>query len=70
VGGFHLSGPAFAPVIGPTVDAVAELDPTVVVPAHCTGWDAAHALSHPLPDAFIQNTVGARVAVDATAAAF
>jgi 7,8-dihydropterin-6-yl-methyl-4-(beta-D-ribofuranosyl)aminobenzene 5'-phosphate synthase len=60
IGGFHLNGPLFAPVIGPTVDALAELAPEVIVPAHCTGWDAGHAIAERLPDAFIQNSVGTR----------
>jgi 7,8-dihydropterin-6-yl-methyl-4-(beta-D-ribofuranosyl)aminobenzene 5'-phosphate synthase len=60
IGGFHLNGPLFAPVIGPTVDALAELAPQVIVPAHCTGWDASHAIATRLPDAFIQNSVGTR----------
>ena len=38
LGGFHLTGPAFEPVIEPTVNAFRELAPDVVVPAHCTGW--------------------------------
>ena len=59
-GGFHLSGPLFAPIVQPTVDALAELAPDVVVPAHCTGWNAAHAIATRLPDAFIQNSVGTR----------
>jgi 7,8-dihydropterin-6-yl-methyl-4-(beta-D-ribofuranosyl)aminobenzene 5'-phosphate synthase len=46
------------PIIGPTVDALAELAPDVVVPAHCTGWRAVHALAARRPDAFIQNSVG------------
>jgi 7,8-dihydropterin-6-yl-methyl-4-(beta-D-ribofuranosyl)aminobenzene 5'-phosphate synthase len=54
IGGFHLNGPLFAPVIKPTVDALAELAPQVIVPAHCTGWDASHAIAARLPDAFIQ----------------
>jgi 7,8-dihydropterin-6-yl-methyl-4-(beta-D-ribofuranosyl)aminobenzene 5'-phosphate synthase len=36
-GGFHLSGPLFAPVVQPTVDALVELAPDVVVPAHYSG---------------------------------
>jgi 7,8-dihydropterin-6-yl-methyl-4-(beta-D-ribofuranosyl)aminobenzene 5'-phosphate synthase len=67
VGGFHLNGPLFAPVIGPTVDALAEMAPHVVVPAHCTGWDASHAIAARLPDAFIQNSVGTRYELAATA---
>jgi 7,8-dihydropterin-6-yl-methyl-4-(beta-D-ribofuranosyl)aminobenzene 5'-phosphate synthase len=60
LGGFHLSGAIFEPVIPPTVEALAGLAPDVVVPAHCTGWRAAHALATRLPEAFIQNTVGTR----------
>src|SRR3954469_5673488 len=32
IGGLHLSGPAFEPVIGPTVDALAAVAPSLVVP--------------------------------------
>jgi 7,8-dihydropterin-6-yl-methyl-4-(beta-D-ribofuranosyl)aminobenzene 5'-phosphate synthase len=60
IGGFHLNGPMFAPVIAPTVDALAGLSPGVVVPAHCTGWAATQAIAARLPDAFIQNSVGTR----------
>lgn len=61
LGGFHLSGPAFEPIIEPTVGALAELSPEVVVPAHCTGWRAAHALAARMPDAFVPNSVGSRL---------
>jgi 7,8-dihydropterin-6-yl-methyl-4-(beta-D-ribofuranosyl)aminobenzene 5'-phosphate synthase len=60
VGGFHLNGPLFEPVIGPTVDALGVLRPQVIVPAHCTGWNATHAIASRLPGAFIQNSVGTR----------
>jgi 7,8-dihydropterin-6-yl-methyl-4-(beta-D-ribofuranosyl)aminobenzene 5'-phosphate synthase len=60
VGGFHLNGPLFEPVIAPTVEALESLAPEVIVPAHCTGWRAVHALVTHLPDACIQNTVGTR----------
>ena len=61
VGGFHLGGPAFEPIIKPTVEALAELDPEVIIPAHCTGWRAAHALAEAMPHAFIPNSVGSRL---------
>jgi 7,8-dihydropterin-6-yl-methyl-4-(beta-D-ribofuranosyl)aminobenzene 5'-phosphate synthase len=48
------------------VDALADLAPDVIVPAHCTGWDAAHAVAARLPDAFIQNSVGTRFELAAT----
>jgi 7,8-dihydropterin-6-yl-methyl-4-(beta-D-ribofuranosyl)aminobenzene 5'-phosphate synthase len=37
---------------------LARLAPDVLVPAHCTGWKATHAIAHRLPDAFIPNSVG------------
>jgi 7,8-dihydropterin-6-yl-methyl-4-(beta-D-ribofuranosyl)aminobenzene 5'-phosphate synthase len=60
IGGFHLTGAVFEPIIPPTVDALADLAPDVIVPAHCTGWKAALALAGRLPDAFIANSVGTR----------
>jgi 7,8-dihydropterin-6-yl-methyl-4-(beta-D-ribofuranosyl)aminobenzene 5'-phosphate synthase len=58
IGGFHLSGPLFDPIIPATVEALVDLDPDVVVPAHCTGWKAVHTIAAHLPDAFIQTSVG------------
>jgi 7,8-dihydropterin-6-yl-methyl-4-(beta-D-ribofuranosyl)aminobenzene 5'-phosphate synthase len=58
LGGFHLTGPAFEPVIEPTVRALEALAPEVLVPAHCTGWKAQHRLAAAMPDAFIPNAVG------------
>jgi len=60
VGGFHLSGPLFEPIIAPTVAALKELNPEMIVPAHCTGWKAVHAIARELPQAFVQNSVGTR----------
>jgi 7,8-dihydropterin-6-yl-methyl-4-(beta-D-ribofuranosyl)aminobenzene 5'-phosphate synthase len=60
VGGFHLSGPAFEPIIEPTCAALAELSADYLVPTHCTGWRATHAIANRFPDAFIQNCVGTR----------
>jgi 7,8-dihydropterin-6-yl-methyl-4-(beta-D-ribofuranosyl)aminobenzene 5'-phosphate synthase len=61
VGGFHLSGPMFEPIIGPTVDALAELSPSLLVPAHCTGWKAVHQLASRFPEAFVLSTVGTTI---------
>ena len=58
VGGFHLGGPAFEPVIPPTVAALTELAPSLVVPGHCTGWRAQHALAVALPDAWVPGSSG------------
>ncbi|MGH3403923.1 MAG: MBL fold metallo-hydrolase [Streptosporangiaceae bacterium] len=58
VGGFHLNGPLFEPLIPRVLDDLAEMDPGVLVPAHCTGWRAQHALAGRFPDAFVPNSVG------------
>jgi 7,8-dihydropterin-6-yl-methyl-4-(beta-D-ribofuranosyl)aminobenzene 5'-phosphate synthase len=58
IGGFHLNGPAFEPLIPRVLGDLAALDPGVLVPAHCTGWRAQHALAARFPDAFVPNSVG------------
>jgi 7,8-dihydropterin-6-yl-methyl-4-(beta-D-ribofuranosyl)aminobenzene 5'-phosphate synthase len=63
IGGFHLSGPMFERIVEPTVDALAELSPSLLVPAHCTGWRAVHRLATRFPDAFVMSTVGTTIAL-------
>lgn len=58
LGGFHLTGPAFEPIIEPTVTEFAKLAPDVLVPAHCTGWKAQQRFAADLPEAFVPNAVG------------
>ena len=58
IGGFHLSGPAFEPIIGPTIAALVEMGLALVVPGHCTGWRAQHALAQALPNAWAQSSAG------------
>jgi hemerythrin-like domain-containing protein len=54
LGGLHLGGAFFTPSIGPTVHALTELAPDLLVPGHCTGWRAQHALAAALPDSWAQ----------------
>jgi len=61
IGGFHLSGPMFEPIIEPTVDALADLSPALVVPAHCTGWRAVHRLAARFADGFVMSAVGTTI---------
>ncbi|MFB7596772.1 hypothetical protein [Streptomyces sp. NPDC056160] len=68
VGGFHLSGPAFEPVIGPTMAALTALAPALIVPGHCTGRRAQHALAAALPDAWVQTSVGTTYTLTASEA--
>jgi 7,8-dihydropterin-6-yl-methyl-4-(beta-D-ribofuranosyl)aminobenzene 5'-phosphate synthase len=58
VGGLHLTGGSFEPIIQPTVDAFVAAGIARLLPAHCTGWKAVHQLARALPDAFVQPSVG------------
>jgi 7,8-dihydropterin-6-yl-methyl-4-(beta-D-ribofuranosyl)aminobenzene 5'-phosphate synthase len=58
VGGFHLNGPLFEPLIPRVLDDLAALEPDWLVPAHCTGWRAQHAMSKRFGEAFVPNSVG------------
>jgi 7,8-dihydropterin-6-yl-methyl-4-(beta-D-ribofuranosyl)aminobenzene 5'-phosphate synthase len=65
IGGLHLGGPFFEPIIPPTVQALTELRPDVLVPGHCTGWRAQHALAAALPQAWLQGSSGTRYTLSA-----
>ncbi len=58
LGGLHLTGALFEPLVRPTVAALQALAPRRIVPAHCTGWKATHAIAAAMPEAFVQNSVG------------
>ncbi len=44
MGGFHLAGRIFEAIIPETVRDLEEFDLKLIVPGHCTGWRAVHAL--------------------------
>jgi 7,8-dihydropterin-6-yl-methyl-4-(beta-D-ribofuranosyl)aminobenzene 5'-phosphate synthase len=58
LGGFHLSGPSFEPIIEETIKELKKMDPKVLVPMHCTGWKAIKRFSEEFPTSFILNSVG------------
>jgi len=60
LGGFHLNGPLYEALIPETCSALRLIAPDVIVPAHCTGWRAMHALGREFPEAFVPNSVGTR----------
>jgi len=66
VGGFHLGGRAFEPLIPRVLDELAGFDPGLLVPGHCTGWPARVALANRFPDAVVPSIVGTEVTVTAT----
>lgn len=60
LGGFHLSGPAFEPIIGETINELKKMDPEVIVPMHCTGWKAIVQFSKHFENSFTLNSVGSK----------
>lgn len=58
LGGFHLSGASFEPIIEETINELKKTGPTVLVPMHCTGWKAIKRFSEEFPASFILNSVG------------
>ncbi|HKY10164.1 MAG TPA: MBL fold metallo-hydrolase [Candidatus Binatia bacterium] len=63
IGGFHLTGPGFEPIIAPTIEALKAFNPSVIVPQHCTGWKATHLIAQEFPSAFIPNSVGTTMVI-------
>ncbi len=61
IGGFHLSGPLFEPLVPAVISAFSQLGPDFIVPTHCTGWRAIHRLAAAFPDAVIPSCVGTQL---------
>lgn len=61
IGGFHLNGPFFEPIIPATIAALQQMHPRYLIPGHCTGWVATHQMARVMPEAFIAPSVGTRV---------
>jgi 7,8-dihydropterin-6-yl-methyl-4-(beta-D-ribofuranosyl)aminobenzene 5'-phosphate synthase len=64
LGGFHLAGLLYEPIIPATVEALREIGPDVIAPSHCTGWRAVHALADAFPQGFIPGSVGTRYVLE------
>ena len=60
IGGFHLSGKIFEETIEPTVQELQKINPTYIVPSHCTGWRAINKIANTMPAGFVQNSVGTK----------
>lgn len=58
LGGMHLSGKLFEPIISRTIDEIQRLSPRFVIPCHCSGFKATSEIARKMPDSFIQNSVG------------
>jgi 7,8-dihydropterin-6-yl-methyl-4-(beta-D-ribofuranosyl)aminobenzene 5'-phosphate synthase len=60
VGGLHLTGASFEPIIPPTIAELEKIGPEVIVPGHCTGWKARQELARRMPRAYYESSVGSR----------
>jgi 7,8-dihydropterin-6-yl-methyl-4-(beta-D-ribofuranosyl)aminobenzene 5'-phosphate synthase len=58
IGGLHLTGGLFETIIDDTVEALSAAQVGCLLPAHCSGWKAVHALARRMPEAFVQPAVG------------
>ena len=58
LGGMHLSGRLFEPIIPTTVREMEKMKPNFIVPCHCSGLKAVTEIAKRMPTAFIQNSVG------------
>ncbi|MEJ5186306.1 MAG: MBL fold metallo-hydrolase [Candidatus Geothermincolales bacterium] len=61
MGGFHLSGPAFAGIIPHTIEELKKINPDFLIPAHCTGHRATVEMERAFPKKFILNMSGTRI---------
>jgi 7,8-dihydropterin-6-yl-methyl-4-(beta-D-ribofuranosyl)aminobenzene 5'-phosphate synthase len=63
LGGFHLSGPSFEPIIEETIREFKRVKPEVIIPMHCTGWEAIKRFSEEFPASFVLNSVGTKISL-------
>jgi 7,8-dihydropterin-6-yl-methyl-4-(beta-D-ribofuranosyl)aminobenzene 5'-phosphate synthase len=65
MGGFHLTGPDFAPMIGPTTESLRAFHPDFVIPTHCTGRKAIQHMENEMPGQFVLNMSGTKLVFSA-----
>ena len=58
IGGFHLAGREFECRIDQTVRELKLINPSILVPSHCTGWRAIFKFAYAMPAALVWNSVG------------
>ena len=61
MGGFHLTGADFEPIIETTTEALKAFDPRYIVPTHCTGRKASMHIEREMPDQFLLNMSGTKM---------
>lgn len=58
MGGFHLAGPAFEPIVEKTIEELKKINPAYIVPTHCTGRKSVMEIEKAMPSQFILNMAG------------
>ncbi|OGP66360.1 MAG: hypothetical protein A2W27_01110 [Deltaproteobacteria bacterium RBG_16_44_11] len=61
MGGFHLTGPSFAPIINRVIEELRQINPDYIIPTHCTGRNAINAIEKELPAKFLLNMSGTKL---------
>ncbi len=64
IGGFHLTGQHSQQAIEPTLQALKDISPEIIVPSHCTGYKATHLIEQEMPDKFLLNMSGTKITFD------
>ena len=59
------SGPRHSTTSRHTIDELAELDPDVVVPMHCSGRNFIAAMARRMPEKLVTSNVGSRFTLGA-----
>lgn len=58
IGGFHLGGPQDMSRIERTIHDLKSINPTMIVPCHCTATIAQHMIANAFPKAYVIGSVG------------
>ena len=58
MGGMHLSGGIFEPIIPRTVQELNRISPNILIACHCTGMRAIQEMARTMPHSVVQNSVG------------
>lgn len=61
LGGFHLADDEDGSLTENTIQDLKAFSPHLIMPMHCTGWDAVHKIAEAFPSAFALSSVGAKV---------
>jgi 7,8-dihydropterin-6-yl-methyl-4-(beta-D-ribofuranosyl)aminobenzene 5'-phosphate synthase len=61
MGGFHLTGADFEPIIERTTEALKAFNPRYIVPTHCTGRKASMHIERKMPEHFLLNMSGTKM---------